>query len=459
MSYAHKKILNKQLPSYVGFSVMLVTLAVIIFLSGNTFTIISKATVGSEPKNIQISNITDTSFTVSYTTGASVIGTISYGTSPNTPDIALDDRDKQANNTNNHQVHFITVTNLTPSTRYYYVIDSGSQKVENNGSPYEITTSPPSITTNNAIQQTMSGTVSLNDGSIPTEGIVYVTADNSQQLATLIKPDGSYQIPLSNLRSSTLSDYATLSPESILQVHIVSPTAQSNAKVLLSAAANVPKIVLQQNYDFTLDTTALSSVSAENAPGGGFPAFTTPEPVSSPEITTPKNSQAFNDQQPLFQGLALPNTEVDITIQSKQEILVKLSSDNSGSWQYRPAMALAPGKHTITIQSVNASGIMQKLQRSFTVYASGSKFVEPSISPPPNSHPTATPKPTVAPTATPSPTPKPITPNPTAVPTSIPVSPTHAPVPKTGSSAVMDGLFAASTVIGLGALLIILSVV
>ena len=43
------------------------------------------------------------------------------------------------------------------------------------------------------------------------------------------------------------------------------------------------------------------------------------------------------------------------------EISVKLQSDNTGSWEFRPPIKLAPGNHTITIKSVDASGILQTL--------------------------------------------------------------------------------------------------
>ena len=454
MSYARKnKLLNRQLPSYTGFLVLIFALVITVILSGNTFVFVSKATLGSEPKNIQVSNLSDTSFTISYTTDTNVVGTISYGVDPATPGIALDVRDEQTGHSLEHQVHFITIKNLQPSTKYYYVIDSGSQKAENNGSPYEITTTAP-LPNQQTNQPTVSGTVSLNDGSSPSEGIVTVSTNNSRQLAALINADGSYSIPLSQLRDTTGSTLAALTPKTVLNLQIQTPTEQSSAHVLLSQANHIPMIVLSQNYDFTLNSAEQSTVSALSASqSAAFPVLATPAPVSSPEIDSPKEAQTFSDQQPLFDGRALPHTEVDITIQSANEIDVKLQSDGSGSWQYRPAMTLAPGQHTITIQSVNASGIMQTISNHFTVYASGSKFTEPSVSPvAPTPQPTSIPTPTVAPTAIP--TPPPATPTVNTTP-----APTKTPVPNTGSSALVVGMITAVGAIGIGALLIFLSIV
>lgn len=459
MSYVQKSVLNKQLPAYLGVFVLLIALGITILLSGNTLVFISKATVGSNPKNIQISNLSDSSFTISYVTDAAAAGSISYGNDPSTPEVALDDRDQQASGSADHQIHFITVKNLAPSTKYYYVIDSGSQKAENNSAPFEITTAPPAIN-QPSTQPTLSGSVSLSDNSIPTEGIVYITTDNMQQMATLINPDGSYQLSLDQLRSSSGVIATTLTPNTILQLQAVTSTQTSTAKVLLSQADQVPKIILPQNYDFTLGPSQPSTEPSQTASGAGFPILATPQPVSSPEITSPTEAQNFKDQQPLFQGRALANTEVDVTIQSQQEISTKLQSDDSGSWQFRPPLALAPGKHTITIKSLNAAGILQTISRSFTVYAQGSQFVEPSVSPIASPTRIATPTAVLVPTATTAPT---ATPTPTAAitPTSHPTTPgpNRGPIPKTGSSAIVTGMVAGISILGIGALLIFLSIV
>ena len=50
-------VLNKQLPAYAGFFVLLIALGITVFLSGNTYVFISKAATSTDPKNIQISNI------------------------------------------------------------------------------------------------------------------------------------------------------------------------------------------------------------------------------------------------------------------------------------------------------------------------------------------------------------------------------------------------------------------
>lgn len=455
MNYARNKIIDKKLPSYAGFFILLAALGITLVLSGNALVFISRATVDSEPQNVQISNLSDTSFTISFTTNAPAIGTLIYGTDISTPNIALDDRDQTASGSAQYQVHFITIKNLTPATQYYYVIVSGDQKLENNGQPFSITTES-TLTGSTPTQQTLSGSVAQSDGSVPSEGIIYVTTNNSQQLAGLINPDGTYSIPLGGMRDSTGSNAASLTPDTVLQLQAQSPTQSSTVKLLDSEAGNVPKIVLPQNYDFTLGSTPQASTSGGIASGSAFPVQATPAPVSSPEITVPSQNQTFSDQQPLFQGMALPSTEVDITIQSKQEISAKLQSDASGLWQFRPPLSLTPGNHTLTIKSVDATGILQTLSRSFVVYASGSQFIEPSVSPVASASPILVPTATTMPTPTLSPTP---TATPSATPTPAPITPaivTRTPLPKTGSSVLVFGILGTISTISIGALLFLI---
>ena len=473
MSYLPRSVWEKKLPAFSGIFVLLFAVGITVLLSRNTVQFVSKATVGSVPKDIQISNIANDSFTVSYTTDQSATGVVAYGTGTSFGQVALDDRDQIANKPTEYNVHFMTIKNLSPSTKYYFAITSGTETALNNGAPFEVTTAAPDTTTP-AAQTILSGIAALDDGTFPAAGIVTVSTDTSQQLAVLLKPDGSYQIPLTPLRTKDLSAYLPLAPSDTLHLKINTSDFQSEATVTYSDAASVPRIVLSKAYDFTLSTdssssaiasgSATASASAQPAASqsAGFPVFDQITPVNSPEITSPTEAQKLNDQQPLFKGRALANADITITIHSQKEIDAKLQSDSNGVWQFRPPVSLDPGKHTITIQSPDASGVMQTITRSFTVYASGSQFIEPSVSPieaSPSAAPPITP--TVAALPSPSPT---LIPSPTidasasASPTLIP-QPTRGTLGPTGSSSVVTGIIGAAVAIGIGALLFFFTIV
>jgi len=463
-----KTILHKQIPATLGLLVFFFSIGTLLWLSANTVIFGTKAAAGSIPKNMQITNITNTGFTVTYTTDEAVIGSLAYGSDTTMGHIVFDDRDGKTGKPEPYTVHHITVSQLTPSTAYFFGIASGDTTVLNNNVPFTATTAA-TLTTQSQNEQTVSGKVVLDTGALPTEGIVYVATDDSQTLSTLLSPDGSYSLSLANLRSRDLTAFVNLTPQTVLHVTIVTSSLQSNATVLAGQSNSIPVITLGKNYDFTLSTTPLSASSAStSAQPGGFTIPVDTTHVTSPEILAPAPQQKLQDPQPMFKGKTLPNESVQITIQSQQEIQTTIQSDANGNWQFRPPVQLAPGQHTITIVSKDINGVLQTVSQNFTVYASGSQFTEPSISPSPTATPSATPfvVPTLVPTATPT-----IPATPSATPTStiqpaisptvvasITAIPTTEPtLPKTGSNALVLGIFGSLSAIGIGAALFFLT--
>lgn len=469
-----KTFWDKRIPSLLGILFLAISVGMVSWFGKNYTELRSKASTGGTPKNVQISNITDTSFTVSYTTDEKTIGTIAYGKDQNLGQVGLDDRDKQEGKTNAYQVHFVTLSNLDPHTKYYFAIQSGATAFLNVNQPYETTTAS-SLTESLPNHPAVAGTVVLPDGSIPNEGIVSISTDNSQVVSTLLKADGTYLLPVTSLRTKDLTTYFPFDSNTIFHMTVLNASAQSLVSVLALHTNPVPLITLSKDYDFTTNTslsfsnftatesgTASQSGTLSPAPTFGFPLLST-QTASGPAILTPKTDAKFTDQQPLFQGTAIPEATVKITIESTQEIQTSIQADNFGNWQFRPSAPLAPGQHTITIVSKDANGILQSIKRSFTVYAEGSQFTEPSVSPTipaPTvtvaATPTVTPSPTVVPTATPILSPTIISPSTSLSPTvaiSTTPSPTSPPLPRSGNSTLFVAGFVALLSIAAGFML------
>lgn len=459
MRYARNNIWNKRLPRSLGIVVLLLSLVAIFWLSRNAVLLGSKAAISNVPKNVQISNISSTGFTVSYITDASITGSVSFGLDSKFGKVAFDTRD--ASTPLPHSVHYINITGLSPSKKYFFSIVSGDAIFLNNSIPYELTT-PPTITDTSGTQQSLSGVVTLDGKIMPIEAVAYVSSKNSQVLSILLKPEGTYALPLNTILKKDLTGALNIAPNEILRLQIVSPGALSNASVLASQASSVPPIILSKDYDFSISTKPLTPVASESAQVSGFPASEQTQDLLSPQILTPKSSQEFKDQQPQFSGKALPGNDVEISIQSAQEITTTIQADNNGNWQYRPATKLAPGQHTLTIKTLDASGLIKTISQSFTVFAEGSQFIEPSISP------TSIPAPTVA---LPTPTTEPTVIVPTATPTPIIIittpivtlpesSPapqiTTPPIPNSGSSALIFGIIGTILSVGIGGLIFLL---
>jgi hypothetical protein len=273
---------------------------------------------------------------------------------------------------------------------------------------------------------------------------------------------------------------------------ILGASGKSHVKLFATQANPVPQVSLSTDYDFTAGTTGLfdtftASESATASSSGALSPTASPPPfpvvtvsiAQEPGILTPQPQETFTSQQPIFEGTALPNQTVEIIIDSDQPIQDTITSDNFGRWQYRPDVPLDPGEHVLTIITRDALGVLQTINRSFTVYADGSQFTEPSVSPasgqtpttPPTSTPTvpvtpvtiATPTLTATPTVTPTPT---LTAdqilltqamaNLSLTPQAVTSGPTSPPVPHSGSFSLVIAGFAAVLSLGAGVLLFLL---
>ncbi len=474
-----KNFWDKRIPTLFG--ILLITLGVGIttFLVNQGVLFKSNASLTDQPQNVRITNITGESFTISYETGSKVIGSLNYGEDQKLGKPALDDRDQQAGNLTSYNIHNITVRNLSPQTKYFFSITSGQETYINSGQPFEVTTgtklseSPPN-------QDPISGKILLSNGNPPGEAIVYVTADNSQVISTLVKPDGSYILPLNSLRIDDFSSYYNFPSNGVVKMLIFGDSLTSNILLTLSQTRPIPTIMLSKDYDFRESQSPVSALSGNSA---SFPTFTSTASASSPQILTPKNNQALTDQQPLFKGTSAPNQNIKIIIHSDQVVQTNVTADQNGNWSYRPPSNLSPGTHTITIQAKDTSGILKTITQSFVVYAAGQQINPPVVS--------GTPTISLAPTKIPSPTkipaptkiPSPTVPAPTKIPSptitstvnTIPsitlmpsitqtqtkggviISPTQKPLPPTGNPSIITAGIVGAVVTLVGGLLFLLT--
>lgn len=407
-----RNIFNKRIPTLFGFLAIVLGIGLTSLLTQQGVIFTGQASPSNEPTNVQITNVSDTSFTVSYTTADSVLGSLNVGTTTGLGTTVLDERDKIATG---HNVHVITVRNLNPQTPYLFSITSGEDSFLKNGALYSVRTGPALEASN--LRGSMSGKVIAPDGTSPKEALIYLNIPGAQILSTLIKADGSYTISLNSLRTSDLSSYFTSLEEITAKLSVFDGSLSSQAS-LSTDISDVPTITLSQNYDFTTSELPISSNDPMST-SSAKELFPTSTPSGSlkntPQIITPKKDQGFSDDQPLFRGTAQPNQDVEISIHSDEAISAKVVADANGNWTYRPDSSLSPGTHTITIKTKDSFGILKTITQQFVVYASGTQVGE-SATPSATLTPTPTPTLTITPIATVTPT-EIDTPSPTPTPT------------------------------------------
>ena len=468
-----KSFWDKRIPTLLGIFLITIGVGITTLLVKQGALFQSKASPSEQPQNVRITNITESAFTVSYTTNDKVIGSINYGKTTALGQSGLDDRDQQLGSLTTFNLHNITVRNLSPATNYFFTITSGKDTYMNNSQAFEVTTGT-TISSTPTNQEPMSGKVILPDGSVPKESLIYVTADNSQVVSTLTKSDGTYILPLNAVRTADFSAYYDFTNNQNIKILVVGSSLTSNAKLTINQIHPVPTITLSSNYDFTLDQVpvATSSGVIQSFPSFGSNSSSSSSAKNSPEIITPEKNQSFVDQQPLFKGKAVPNQSVEVTIHSNPATET-VTADANGNWSYRPSAPLPPGNHTITITTKNSDGILKTITQSFVVFAAGtqvSQSATPSATKTPTPTPTKKPTLTITPTNTPTPTPTITiiasvseTPTPTlsSTPTgtliSLTPTPTKKLLPPTGNPSIMTFGFIGIVISIIGALLFLMT--
>jgi hypothetical protein len=435
---------NKRIPTLLGIFILTFGLGLTTFLTNKETFFQIRASANQQPQNVRITNVSDTSFTVSYTTVDKSSGSVNYGKDQALGSTALDSRDKQTGGLKSYQIHNFEITNLSPQTKYFFTIISGQNTYLNNNQAFQITTGPKvNISSENT--KKIKGSVVLPSGGVPSEAIVYITSGISEVYSSLVKQDGTYEIPLNQIRTNTLESYYAFNDKSVIKMLAYGDTLTSNVSFLVNQAALVPTVTLSKDYDFV---TSDAASSTSNIALDTFPSFESTSSANSnkkPQILTPTKNEGFTDDQPLFKGTGLPKEDVQIIIHSDEKIQTQVTTDKNGNWTYRPSETLSPGDHTITIITRDASGILKTITQSFVVYAAGTQIANAAGSPTPTTTPIPTPTTTPRLTTTLTPTPT-ITPSvinsfvstPTSTLTPTPISTSAAGVlPPTGNPSII----------------------
>ena len=163
---------------------------------------------------IQVSNVSQNAFTVSWTTDEAANGSVEFGPTTKLGSRAWDVRGK-----GDFTTHYVTVQGIESGKQYFFDVASGATRDNGAGVHYSATTGAdiglPSL-------DSIYGSAKLADGSHPAEGaIVYVQLENgdgqgspgtSSRLSGLVDADGFWSISFGAARTSDLGGYYACSP-------------------------------------------------------------------------------------------------------------------------------------------------------------------------------------------------------------------------------------------------------
>lgn len=328
----------KKIPTLAGLTLVLVLVAITAVTTNlvkNVTNIFSRADTSLEfVVPVKIANITDTGLTVYWVTGSKTVGSVLYGVTTALGDgVALDERANEK-----YITHFVRVTNLKPSTSYYF----RSTDSPDSQSPLKVETlSSDSVKS----AEPIFGKVLESDGTSAQGAIIVM-----DKFAALAKSDGSYVLPVTDLPPGQAET---------ITVYSVSGVATINCKS--GQDRPLPTVSIGNNVDCSKNTGAT-----------GFKVPESQTPVSSAggelEVTL-RDGETVSTPLPTISGKAGPSQMVKIVVNSQTPYSGVVKADNAGNWSWTPPTNLASGEHTATITITNPDGTTQIVTRKFVVAA------------------------------------------------------------------------------------------
>ena len=403
-------ILAKRIPSILGLVVLIAGLAGGAVLVQQRQQVQPRAAAGGEPIDLAIANISDQSFSVSWTTAEKVTGRALLGTR-----WINDVRDTQTKMLES-TTHFVTVDGLAAAKGYEFRVESGGRQYDSQGKPFSVTTAA-SLAGSLPAADMAQGIVRTGGGTGAAGAIVYAQLPGGQLLSALTADSGNWVIPLSTNRIADLSGW--LSYDRTATVYTIRADGgaggKATATVITGIDQPVPPIGLGQNYDFRQQGQENKEEGRRKKEEGGSAALdgaesslkslfnfedlgpVTPVAGGVTLLNPGEDGEKVSTARPELFGEGPKNLEVNITVESPETVKGNAVVGGDGKWKFAMPTDLAPGNHTVTLTWTDAEGIIQTLKRSFVVQAAGD---EPAFTASPSAVPTKRLTPTAAPRKT-----------------------------------------------------------
>ena len=358
-----------------------------------------------QPANVQITNISDTTFTVSWTTQLPATGALSITSSRGTQ-MLFDDQDTKVQG--KYLTHSVTLRSAAPETEYSITILSSGKKKLNGNVPYTVHTGPL-LTTASGNLEPAYGTI-VTEMNQPVRGaLVYVTLEGGQTLSAISKPSGTWLIPLNLVRTQDLTSYLPVTERMTETIIVRASSQETNALTDTLNDSPVPNMIPGKTYDFRKLTAY--------APGQPVALFPTPQaqksvsavlgtssakPANTVSLVIPAEGAAIPTTLPLIQGTGIPGKTVSLVIGITKPIGDTTIVGANGLWSYTPKKPLSPGRQSVTMTTKNLQNKPVAITHMFTILKSGTQVLG-DATPSATLTPTATVTPIATDTATPTP--------------------------------------------------------
>lgn len=387
---------TKTIPTILGLLATIITTILGGYLIEKTKGPIS-VSAQEKPLSVKITNITDRSFIVSWSTQSSTSGYIKVN---NNNKLFWDQRDQGENQPGDYFTHYITVNDLQPKTQYPFTIFSGNKPYKDNN--FQIQTAPLNSTV--PPEADLAFGIVLDQQKRPLPGVlVFLSIANATPLSSITNESGNWSISLGTAYKKDLSGFITYNKSNqIIEITAIA-TPNLNTTAITNTANDhpVPPITIGQSYDFSTKLSPPSKLSPNPSP--------TPTPIISTlkkiSISNPQEGEILTNIKPEFYGLGPAQKKIRLKIESPTTYSAEVVIEPDGTWNWTPPQNLEPGEHTLTLEYTDENNQLQSLIHNFIVQAAETVSPTPTpITPLPTRvlTPTTTPISSSIPTATPS---------------------------------------------------------
>jgi hypothetical protein len=399
-----------KIPTLFALPVVIGVVGVMAFFN-QYFSTPTRADASVAPQNIRVTNITDASFTVSWTTEKPTSTLLQIQTD-NGKTLPFFD-EKSQTGTDKYITHSVTVRNLSASSTYRATIVTTAKEAEKPERTIQTFSKIP--LTSNQLGPAY-GTVTFPDGTPAAGALVYLSLPNSQLLSTTVTPTGSFLIPLNLIRTQNGEDLLPISGSAIpVQITVVYGNSVSEIQTDTDNDAPVETIILGMNRDNSKaqankSTTTRSLASAPTITKTAVLGSQTNISTTQILLTSPPNNAKITEAFPLIAGRGIPNAPVRITLGLQSPFVVGTTVQKDGSWMYSPTKPLPIGKQQVTITTVDSTNKPVALTHQFEILKSGTQVLgdatasaTPVFQLTPTPYTTEVPSPAVDSTDTPTP--------------------------------------------------------
>lgn len=367
-------------------------------------------------KRLEITNISSNQTAIYWQTDRKTVGWLLYGDKENRVNIPVyDDRDLLQNKLG-YMNHYVTVKHLKENQTYFFKLVNDNKLEDNGNLPFTFKTRENEKDFKG--RNPAYGKVIQANGLPLENAVVILRVEKDSLFSSLSKSTGEWLIPLNGI---------TTSADEKVTIEIIGEQENSQVVTDLSNVSPLPQtIIIGKNFDFTSSNDVLSATS-----------MTAPSSTNKEiDILYPRENALIPGYMPLIKGMAVPNSDVIITVQSSTILTSRVKADNKGLWSLNLPSSLSPGDHTITIKTLDRTGNQVTLQRKFFIAKNGEQVLG-----------SATPEGTI--------TESPETPTPTTGVYMSPTQPLTPTPPVSGNNITIPFAGAASLIIvGLGLMLV-----